>query len=129
MSELSALAPTVLSEPRVRLLTSHDRLIIRSSNDVDTLVRLRAQLRATKAGRGRWLLWTWLLLLGGGGFTYSTTTVEPGLIFFLFLVAVVVIVLVVSYVSRIIKRADHAEEWLSEVDFRLAQLAAREAGA
>lgn len=129
MSELRELAPVESDPPRVRYMSNHDRLVIRASDDVDTLVRLRAQLRAIKAGRGRWLLWTWLLVLGGGTFTVSNGVAPPEFIFFVLLGAIVIIALVVGYIKRAIKRANYAEDWLSEVDFRLAQLAARESRA
>jgi len=107
----------------VAAMTGEDRLAVRASDGVDELLELRAMLRTKAAGRGRWLLWTWLLVLGGA--TVSVEGPNSSAAFVVFPVMVLVLVLVVSYVVRTRNRANYADQWLSEVDFRLAQLAAQ----
>jgi len=104
----------------VNAIENAGRLAVRSCEDADELIRLRAQLRAAVAGRGRWVLWTWLLVLAG-----VTVTVQGAAAGFILAVMVVILVAIVTYMVRTRRRADRATDWLSEVDFRLAQLAAK----
>jgi len=127
MSALSELAQEAVEPQWIKDLTTADREVIRASDDVDALVQLRAQVRAHVAGRGRWLLWTWLLVLGGVTFSWRTDGGDDsqGSMLFVVIAVVIVAILIITYVARLRRRANIAEEWLSELDFRLAQLAAR----
>jgi len=128
MSELSELAQKAVEPQWIKELTTADREVIRSSDDVDALVRLRAQVRAHVAGRGRWLLWTWLLVLGGVTISWRPDGGDDGsggAVLILVVAVVIVAILIITYVARVSRRANIAEDWLSELDFRLAQLAAR----
>jgi len=127
MSALSEVAQEAVEPQWIKDLTTADREVIRASDDVDALVQLRAQVRAHVAGRGRWLLWTWLLVLGGVTFSWRTDGGDDsqGSMLFVVIAVVIVAILIITYVARLRRRANIAEEWLSELDFRLAQLAAR----
>ena len=121
MAEHGDLSSHALRGKLVYMIDDAGRLAIRASNDVDELISFRARLRTASAGRGIWLLWTWLLLLAG-----VTFTGVGGVVAYALLAAfVIAFLMIITYVSRTRTRANNASDWLSEVDFRLAQLAAR----
>lgn len=120
MDGFNALEDYVFTGATVHALSTSGQRAVRESDDIDELIPLRARLRSVSAGRGLWLLWAWLLLLSG-----AWITAEGVIALFVLLAWLFVLVSIVSYVSRTRRRADAASEWLSEIDFRLAQLAAR----
>ena len=125
MEEPDAFVPVIFNGNEILEIDSAGRAVIRTSDDLDALLSLRASLRHARAGRGLWLLWTWLLVLSG-----STVSIQAesgaGLLVLVFLgIAVVVLVAIIRYVARERRNAAKADRWLTEIDFRLAQLAAR----
>ena len=98
---------------------------IRSSNDFDELLALKVRLREIAAGRGLWLMWSWLLAAGIFSVTLTVEDAGGGLAFLAILVIVLALILIIGYASKTRMRAHRADGWLAEVDFRLAQLAAK----
>lgn len=125
MAEDGDLVGLALRGASVAALSEEGQLAVRSSENLDELLFLRSRLRIVAAGRGRWLLWTWLLVLAG-----ATVSVSDGyeiLALVVLGVLMLLLVLIIGYIVRVRRRADRAEDWLSELDYRLAQLAARTA--
>ena len=98
---------------------------IRSSDDFNELLALKVRLREIEAGRGLWLMWSWLLAAAIFSVTLTVEDAGGGLAFLAIVVIVLALILIVGYAARTRKRAHLADGWLAEVDFRLAQLAAR----
>ena len=123
MDEHDSFTPMIFSGDEILEMNSAGRAAIRASDDIDALLSLRASLRSARAGRGLWLLWTWLLVLSG---LTVTVTVDAGILaLFLLIGMVIALVLIVQYAARMRRRAPRADSWLSVIDFRVAQLAAR----
>ena len=123
MDEHDSFTPMIFSGDEILEMNSAGRAAIRASDDIDALLSLRASLRSARAGRGLWLLWTWLLVLSG---LTVTVTVDAGILaLFLLIGMVIALVLIVQYAARMRRRAARADSWLSVIDFRVAQLAAR----
>lgn len=123
MADNEDLFAVVKDGATVRVLYSSGRDAIRASTNLDELIALRAHLRILKAGRGLWFLWTWLLILSGGAISITVGESGGALVIVAIVVAIVAVGLIINYVSRLRQGADRAEDWLSEIDFRLQQLA------
>ena len=98
---------------------------IRSSDDFNELLALKVRLREIEAGRGLWLMWSWLLAAAIFSVTLTVEDAGGGLAFLAILVIVLALILIIGYASKTRKGAHRADGWLAEVDFRLAQLAAK----
>jgi hypothetical protein len=108
----------------VKPIGGNGRDAVRASEDVGELLALQASLRDIAAGRSLWVLWTVLLSLTLINVNFATTG-DASLVFLFILGAVFITIVLISYGTRHRNRAKIAGEWLVEVDFRLAQLAAR----
>ena len=126
MSELAGLHAPVFAGDNVRTITEADRAVIRDFDDPEPLLELQLKLRTGRRMRGRRPV-----LLAAGA-----TAILAGMLIIAAvdstLIAVVLVLLVgllaVGFVlqSRARKRVIAAIGWIGPIDFRLAQLAARQ---
>jgi hypothetical protein len=98
---------------------------VRSNEDFNELLAFKVQLREIAAGRGLWMMWSWLLAAGIFSVTLTVQDAGGGLAVLAILVIVLGLILIVGYASRTRKAAHRADGWLAEVDFRLVQLASK----
>jgi|GEM_PF-7087115 len=110
-------------------MTPEAQLAVRSSDDVDELLKLKARLSDVARGRSLWVLAMVLLGLSAINvtLTFGGEGVE-GLIALGILATVIVLIVAVAAAALYRGRARLVDPWAAEVDYRLAQLAARSQG-
>ncbi|MGC4174137.1 hypothetical protein [Demequina sp.] len=107
-------------------LTRQGRDAVRSCEDPDALLELRAKLSDDTHGRGIWVFAMILVALSAINFSVTVSGEgTAGLAVVIFVVIGIVVVAAIIQAVSTTSRAREADKWLAEVDFRLAQLAAR----
>jgi hypothetical protein len=105
------------------------REAIRGSEDLDQLLELKSKLSDATRGRGLWVFAFVLLALSAANIAVTISREDgepiPGVFFLFIAVALGVLITAIAMAVVVVDRSRKAEPWLAEVDYRLAQLAAR----